>query len=253
MKYSLFASVYICTVVGISKSGRFLGSKINSKGRIMGLSEILGALQSPTDSSSASIVDSVAASLATTSDLINAQMTELQISLDSVNKSLIHVESNEDARQACILSFNNAAVSSNKILSGMVTGAQLVNHAIDTANKVKRTVTSDIAKLNNNIDVLDKWMDKMSSWSEFIGSEAAAINLAQTQLITWGDETKNTINMHEVGIIELGLEVFNLETSILNWQTNLNTVGQLIGFEPDTLSLAVAASATPASNSTAAH
>ena len=176
--------------------------------------------------------DQVNDTLANTKLLIESQEQELYLTSQAVNRSVTHVENNEDARQACLISFNNGATTLNGVLSGMVTGAQLINNVIDVANRVKTTLKTDLGLLNRNIAVLDDWQPVMTEWANFVEEQTSILDNSQSKLQIWGDEVKAAINQEKISIIELGREVFNLETEILSWHDQLSSIGQMFQYTP---------------------
>jgi hypothetical protein len=64
---------------------------------------------------------------------------------------------------------------------------------------------------------------------------------SQTKLQIWGENSQDVINQQKISILMLGREVFNLETEILSWQEQLNSVGRVFKYTPMTLTVAEAA------------
>ena len=189
-------------------------------------------------------VDQVNDTLTNTEVLINSQAQELYFTSQAINRSVTHVGNNEDARQACLISYNTAAISLNAVLAGMVTGAQLLNNVIDVANSAKTTIAKDIQRLNRDINILDLWSPIMTDWANFVETQTTLIDSGQTQIVSWGETTQTTINQQKISIILLGREIFNLETEILTMQEQLNAVGSLFKYVPMTISIAEAAQGT---------
>ena len=189
-------------------------------------------------------VDQVNDTLTNTEVLINSQAQELYFTSQAINRSVTHVGNNEDARQACLISYNTAAISLNAVLAGMVTGAQLLNNVIDVANSAKTTIAKDIQRLNRDFNILDLWSPIMTDWANFVETQTTLIDSGQTQIVSWGETTQTTINQQKISIILLGREIFNLETEILTMQEQLNAVGSLFKYVPMTITIAEAAQGT---------
>jgi hypothetical protein len=75
----------------------------------------------------------------------------------------------------------------------------------------------------------------MDRWVDFVETQTNKIKSAQKRLIAWGDQNRNTVNTQEVSIVQLGQEMFDLETSIIQWSENLYEIGNLIGYNVDSL------------------
>ena len=190
------------------------------------------------------VVDQVNDTLTNTEVLINSQAQELYFTSQAVNRSVTHVGNNEDARQACLITFNTGAISLNAVLSGMVTGAQLINNVIDVANSAKTMIATDIKRLNRDINVLDMWGPIMTNWANFVETQTTLLDAGQSQIVTWGEKTQSTINQQKVSIILLAREIFNLETDILTMQEQLNSVASVFNYSPMTITVAEAAQGT---------
>ncbi|KAF4732671.1 hypothetical protein FOZ63_022290 [Perkinsus olseni] len=141
-------------------------------------------------------------------------------------------ENNEKSRQACLVANNEASVELNNLLRDMISGAEQVNDDVATANKVKRRMELDLSKFNDRISSLDAWLLNMDKWTKFVLDQTTTLDRAQARLLRWGDETRSTLNTHEVGVVKLGREMFNLETSILSLQETIMSAAGTVGYKP---------------------
>ena len=216
----------------------------------LGLTEIRGRLQT-TDSSSPTtslgladqvnaVIQAAAASVGQSQSLVNAQLNELNVTNDLVSRTVNQVTQNEGDRVSLVKEYNKNVLSLNSILVDMTTGAQQINDVIAVANRVEKNVANDIKKINDAINVTNDWMVKMDSWVAFVKEETSQIDQAQANLVTWGDATKNNINLHEVAAIKLAREAYDLETQISEMSNFLLGTGGLIGYTPTTLTMAEA-------------
>ncbi|KAF4676197.1 hypothetical protein FOL47_006588 [Perkinsus chesapeaki] len=155
----------------------------------------------------------------------------------NIHSTRVQQENNEKSRQACLVANNEASVELNNLLRDMISGAEQINDDVATANKVKRRMEMDIAKFNDRISSLDAWLVNMDKWTKFVLDQTAHLDRAQARLLRWGDETKGTLNTHEVSMVKLGREIFNLETSILSVQETLMAAAARVGYKPVMLTI----------------
>ena len=216
----------------------------------IGLSELVGRLQTMTDTNTTSLslsdqinalIESAATQVSKSQSLIGAQLNELNVASDIVNRTVIQVEANEAARISIIREYNKNALGFNQILIDMTSGSQQINDVISVANRIKKNLANDIRRINEAISVTNDWMVKMDAWVSFVLDETTQIDQAQANLLKWGDATKNNINLHEVAAMKLGREAYDLETEIIDMSNFLLSTGKMMGYTPATLSIPEAA------------
>jgi hypothetical protein len=217
----------------------------------LGLTEVMGRFQTTDSSSSSSsgggivdqintVIASAASSVNQSQTFVTAQLNELNVTNGMINRTVQGVSDNEAKRIGLIKDFNGNVMSLNTILVDMTTGSQQINDVISTANRIKTNIANDIKKINDAINVTNDWMTKMDSWVAFVKSETSEIDQAQANLVTWGDSTKNNINLHEVAAVKLAREIYDLETTIADMSNYLLGTGTLFGYTPTTLTMAEA-------------
>ena len=189
-----------------------------------------------------SVVEQINTTLSNTVTLVNSQAQELFFTSQAVNRSVTHVANNEDGRLACLVSFNGAVGNLNGVLSGMVTGAQLINNVIDVANRVKNTMTRDVERINRNIAVIDNWQPVMTDWANFVETQTSYLDGAQTSLLGWSSKVQAALNKQKSSSIQIGREVWNLESDIISWHEKINSAANLFKYSPVLLTVAEAAS-----------
>jgi len=216
----------------------------------LGLHQLVSELQSDntTATTALSIPDQINALILSASDaiahsqtLVNAQLNELGVAEKIVNQTVAQVEANEDARVGIIKEYNKEVMEMNQGLVDMTTGSQQVNDVISVANRIKTNLANDIRKLNDAIMVVNDWMVKMDAWVVFVKDEVTQIDVAQANLLKWGDTTKDNINTHEVTAIKLAREAYDLESQILQTNNFLLGTGEMMGYTPSTLNIPEAA------------
>lgn len=228
--------------------------KFNRWGRFpiptqLGLSELVGQLQTDvtTNTTDLSLTDQINVLISSSSDtvdkcqsLVAAQLNELTIAGQTVNRTVTQVEANEEARISVIKEYNKDVLGMNNILVEMSSGSQQVNDVIGVANRVKKNLAEDIRRVNEAIAVTNDWMVKMDAWVNFVTDETVQIDQAQANLLKWGDATKDNINLHEVAAVKLGRETYDLETQIIEIGNLLLASGAMMGYTPTTLTMAEA-------------
>lgn len=215
------------------------------------LTERMGRLQTAdvsNPSSSTGILDQIddviqtaASNVQQSQTIVTAQLNELNVTNGMINQTVMVVQNNERVRIALIKDFNKNVMSLNSVLVDMTTGAQQINDVISMANRIKTNLANDIKKINDAINVTNDWMVKMDSWVAFVKDETHQIDEAQANLVSWGDTTKNNINLHEVAALKLAREAYDLETEISDMSNNLLGTGRLLGYAPSVLTMAEAA------------
>ena len=215
----------------------------------LGLTELVGRLQadSTTNTTALSLTDQINALISSASGkvaqsqaLVTAQLNELTVAGQTVNRTVAQVATNEAARISIIKEYNKDAMVLNQLLVEMTTGAQQVNDVIGVANRVKKNLAADIRRVNEAIAVTNDWMVKMDSWVSFVTDETAQIDQAQANLLAWGDATRENVNLHEVAAQKLGREAYDLETQIIEVSNLLLSTGAMMGYTPSTLTIAEA-------------
>jgi hypothetical protein len=214
------------------------------------LSELVNRLTEPS-SPSVSLDDRIRAvilsagwKIGNATDLVSAQLRELNLTESNLNKTVSSVESNENARQTCIVEYNSAALHLNQLINDMTLGSQQINDVIGLTNRVKATLHSDITKINEAIDVTNDWLVRMDSWVSFVSAETSQIDGAQAKLLDWGDKTRQNVNFHEVAFLQLGRDTLNLGTDIASLQNSILAMGNALGYTPATLTITEAAGGT---------
>lgn len=239
--------IFLLPAVWSAKTGRWGKLALPHQ---LGLTELVTKLSKSgtTNTTSLSLADqiqaymlSTAQQLARSQTLVSAQLNELAVASDIVNRTTAQVELNEQARISIIKTYNENALLSNQILVDMTTGSQQINDVISVANRIKGNLATDIARLNEAISVTNDWMVKMDAWVVFVLDETTQIDQAQANLLQWGDATKENINTHEVAAMKLAREAYDLETQIVELNNMLLSTGSLLGYTPATLSIPDAA------------
>jgi hypothetical protein len=218
--------------------------------RQMGLSELVTKLSQSgtTNTTSMSMADEINTLMETikvkvnqSQTLVAAQLNELSVASELVNRTVAQVEVNEQARISIIKTYNQNAVQSNQMLVDMTTGAQQINDNIAVSNRIKSNLATDIVRINDAISVTNDWMVKMDAWVAFVLDETTQIDQAQANLLQWGDATKENMNTHEVAALKLAREAYDLETQIVEVNNIVLGTGALLGYTPATLSIPDAA------------
>ena len=221
----------------------------------LGMSELMvrvkgadGASQSGGSSGSVGIVDAINAVVQAAADqlgrsqrVVEAHANELAVTDGLITQSITQVETNENNRIALVKEYNQGVLGLNQMLVEMTTGSQQINDVISLANRVKNNLATDIHIINDAITVTNDWMVKMDNWVTFVKQETHEIDEAQANLVKWGDATKNNMNLHEVAAIKLAREAYDMETEISDMSNFLLSTGKLMGYAPQTLSMAEAA------------
>lgn len=240
--------ILIAALVGLASGLRWGRFPIPTQ---IALTERMGRLQTADLSSNstaagimdqiASIIQTAAATVNQSQTIVTAQLRELNVTNGMINQTVMLVQNNEHVRIALIKDFNKNVMALNAVLVDMTTGSQQVNDVISTANRIKTNLANDIKKINDAINVTNDWMVKMDSWVAFVKDETHQIDEAQANLVSWGDATKNNINLHEVAAVKLAREAYDLETQISDMSNFLLGTGRMLGYTPSTLTMAEAA------------
>jgi hypothetical protein len=191
------------------------------------------------------LIEAAGSAISHSQSLVDAQLHELEAAEKIVNQTVAQVEANENARVGVIKEYNKEVMEMNQALIDMTTGSQQVNDVISVANRIKTNLANDIRRLNEAIMVVNDWMVKMDSWVVFVKDESASIDMAQANLLKWGDTMKGNINTHEVSAVKLAREAYDLETQIMQCNNFLLGTGELMGYTPETLSIPEAAGGVP--------
>ena len=216
----------------------------------LGFSQLVNQLQTDvtTNTTSLTLIDQInalinssAQKVAQSQSLVTAQLNELSVERGTVNKTVGQVANNEATRISIIREYNKDALALNNLLVDMTGGSQQINDVIGVANRVKKNLAADIQRVNEAIAVTNDWMVKMDSWVNFVTDETNQIDAAQANLLKWGDATKDNINLHEVAEVKLGRETYDLETEIVQLSNYLLSTAQMLGYTPNTLTIAEAA------------
>ena len=211
-----------------------------------GLSELMGRLadSSTTTTTQLGLVDQINAIISQTAEKVGrsqslaaAQLNELNVTTGIINQSISLVESNEHKRIALIKEHNKNVLQLNQVLTEMTTGAQQMNDVISLGNRVKKNLAQDLRRLNEAIGVTNDWMVQMDSWATFVRAEKTKIDAAQGALVSWGDGTKNNLNLHEVAAVKLAREAYDLESDISGMTNLLLSTGKILGYTASTLTI----------------
>ena len=187
------------------------------------------------------LIDSVQKKTQDTQKLVDAHLLELDKANGEIGKAVTQAQTNEHNRIGLVKEYNQGVITLNQLLVEMTTGSQQINDVISTANRVKRNLAKDIQIINDAITVTNDWMVKMDNWVTFVKAETSEIDDAQANLVKWGDSTKTNINVHEIAAIKLAREAYDLETEITDMSNFLLSTGKMLGYSPQTLTMAEAA------------